>query len=143
MAGQRGRGRNAKSIIQHEPDIDLPDMGEDDVSIIAFMRAVTRAVARRQLDARVADSLSQSARVALSAVRHRDTRADLFEMRQLVKDAEKTIRFGEACMLADRHHVPRPNFDEWTHNSPMPEAREDEEEGDGPSSGTSGTGVQE
>lgn len=101
MAGTKGRSGRREII---PTSVDLPPFTNDVASIIVYLDAVRAAVVAGDLDPRTAEPLIACARVALQALKHQHSRADIDEVKALYEAAKSLAREGVEHEVADRRH---------------------------------------
>ena len=104
MAGVKGRSGRRK-FVATAADLVLPELGDTEDSIRAYCAAVAKAVERGQLDPRTADSIGSLAKTALSALRQKEQRTDLEELKAMYEAAKSLQLAGVEREVAERQHL--------------------------------------
>lgn len=98
MAGTERSGRR-----RLEPTtVDLPRVGDDEDSIIGYLRAVVEAVGNGRMDARIGDTCISGANCALRALKQRHARGEMLDLQRMLDEAKATVRTGLAREVAER-----------------------------------------
>jgi hypothetical protein len=104
MAGVKGRS-GRRSLLETAEEFALPEMGETEDSIRVYLAAVAVGVAKRQLDPRTADSLIRAGTGALSAMKQKNQRLEMYELQKMLDEAKAVVKAGKAHEVADRQQL--------------------------------------
>ena len=104
MSGVAGRS-GKRAFLPTSEKLDLPDLGFTEQSVAEYSAAVNKAVARRQIDPRTADSLHKGAAIHLNAIKQKQKNAEMDELRTMLADTRKMQQEGLAYETAQRQHL--------------------------------------
>lgn len=84
--------------------VNVPEVGRTEEDILSYLAAISRAVISGQMDPRVSEPLIAVGRISLNAVKQKDQKNEILELKRMLEEANNLNKEGLAREVSERQH---------------------------------------